>query len=1138
MATDTRINVKRHHRGCVLSNESTKQRNMKQQPLYQSSIQRRRTFSTTRSAPTTPVANATHLQSGYFQGSSITDIKQQFQAESSNKSEPSSAVGMNNKIDSTEDAIDSPTDASKSLPSLQLEQRPKSKTSSPLYNSSVPFSGGRRHYSSTSTAAKGQGSSSSYSGNSSGCIYETALINARRRIPYSLGANPLPNSSSRIKDKLSSDEESKLTSDINVLFQSLHPTEEIVARRSNFVLKLERLLNEEWPGHDIKVHPFGSTENLLYSYESDVDVCITTPWKELEDTCKLARFWASRKMERVVCVPGAKVPIVKIWDPEYQIACDMNVNNTLALENTRMIKAYVQIDSRVRPLAMTVKHWAKQRILNDAAGGGTLSSYSWICLIINFLQTRKPPILPVLHQIGEQKEVIVNGVNIAFCDDLEKVRGFGDANEESLGALLFAFFKWYAFDFDYERQVVSVRHGRTLSKTEKGWHLMQNNRLCIEEPFVTSRNLGNTADDISAKGIQLEFRRAFEILANEGNLDRCIEKFQFSQDDWMSNGELGSGIRQGSRGTSFPQINMNATGRSGYLRSGYATRNSAYRNNLYGNSVSLSGVYPPLYKSSSDYCRMQMYALSSDGYRVTHRNLSSDASSSSSSGIPSDKSNSTNNQYGYLIPTYFPNGFSVYYSLPFDEPGAMMTYMQSSEMAEPRTSGRARSLSPARNGGKHGKHNQNHGGNHQHNNNNNNTNGNNNHQSQSQSTQNDGYGYGSQPFSSKVHTSGGGSKSQYGPYNYKRYGSYDSGNGYYMFTRPDYLPHSSDSSSDLSDISPDVPPHSYPPTILPECRLDSAYLSDDGQTYDQSFSELTIDDRAQGDELQIFDGVEAAMSLDNGNTTFTSRGDTQSGKNNKRRQHRDRNSLNNSSSGNPRQSKSSSKSKHSMFSGPSNSVLSSDRSERDSEQPLGPVIVNGDVSSYMNSNSVRDDTSSNGDIQNNSSTRSSSKSYADVLMDHHVNDPLEFQRTTTSGSASSSSSTTSQAHSKLYDESCEMWHMEGIGGPPGCDVSNNLSYSAAASAKHGALSYSDTTGGQYVQKNKSADILPMKQNQMNIENSSRDLASSTSKMNSSMTVPTNQWTTSTSKRSKKKRYGKQDNGLATTSNREEIVKGG
>jgi len=71
-------------------------------------------------------------------------------------------------------------------------------------------------------------------------------------------------------------------------------------------------------------------------------------------------------MERVVCVSHAKVPIVKIWDPELRLACDMNVNNTLALENTRMVRTYVEIDERVRPLAMIIKHWTKRRILNDA----------------------------------------------------------------------------------------------------------------------------------------------------------------------------------------------------------------------------------------------------------------------------------------------------------------------------------------------------------------------------------------------------------------------------------------------------------------------------------------------------------------------------------------------------------------------------------------------------------------------------------------------------------------------------------------------------------------------------------------------------------------------------------------------------
>jgi len=71
-------------------------------------------------------------------------------------------------------------------------------------------------------------------------------------------------------------------------------------------------------------------------------------------------------MEKVVCVSGAKVPIVKIWDPKLKLNCDMNVNNTMALENTRMIRTYVEIDERVRPLAMVLKYWTRRRVVNDA----------------------------------------------------------------------------------------------------------------------------------------------------------------------------------------------------------------------------------------------------------------------------------------------------------------------------------------------------------------------------------------------------------------------------------------------------------------------------------------------------------------------------------------------------------------------------------------------------------------------------------------------------------------------------------------------------------------------------------------------------------------------------------------------------
>jgi hypothetical protein len=254
-------------------------------------------------------------------------------------------------------------------------------------------------------------------------------------------------------------------------------------------------------------------------------------------------------MEKVVCVSSAKVPIVKIWDPELNLACDMNVNNTLALENTRMVRTYVSIDDRVRPLAMIIKYWTRRRIINDAgsrpppahrdstcshtsptAFGGTLSSYTWICLIIAFLQLREPPILPALHQRHNLKLVKQDGTRSEFADDIPKLRGFGSKNKESLASLLFQFFRFYAHEFDYDKYALSIRMGKLLTKTEKKWHIGSNNALCVEEPFNTIRNLGNTADDTSFRGLHMELRRAFDKIA-EGKFDECCEQYVFPKEE-------------------------------------------------------------------------------------------------------------------------------------------------------------------------------------------------------------------------------------------------------------------------------------------------------------------------------------------------------------------------------------------------------------------------------------------------------------------------------------------------------------------------------------------------------------------------------------------------------------------------------
>lgn len=149
-------------------------------------------------------------------------------------------------------------------------------------------------------------------------------------------------------------------------------------------------------------------------------------------------------------------------------------------------------------------------------------------MIVNFLQTRDPPVLPALQQYPHLPQKTMEGLNVSYMADLEQVRGFGDKNQDSLGKLLYDFFKYYGHELDYDTAIVSVREGKVTDKqTQPSWQI---NRLCVEEPFNYSRNLANTADDTSFRGIHLELRRACKQLCDH-NLESCCEQFEHAREE-------------------------------------------------------------------------------------------------------------------------------------------------------------------------------------------------------------------------------------------------------------------------------------------------------------------------------------------------------------------------------------------------------------------------------------------------------------------------------------------------------------------------------------------------------------------------------------------------------------------------------
>lgn len=95
------------------------------------------------------------------------------------------------------------------------------------------------------------------------------MAHFRRRMPYSLGSDMLPDEPGPLKEKLEPEKEVKLSRDIKELYQKLLPSPESEERRVKFVRKLEKLLDTQWPGNEIKVNVFGSSGNKLCTSDSD-----------------------------------------------------------------------------------------------------------------------------------------------------------------------------------------------------------------------------------------------------------------------------------------------------------------------------------------------------------------------------------------------------------------------------------------------------------------------------------------------------------------------------------------------------------------------------------------------------------------------------------------------------------------------------------------------------------------------------------------------------------------------------------------------------------------------------------------------------------------------------------------------------
>lgn len=259
------------------------------------------------------------------------------------------------------------------------------------------------------------------------------------------------------------------------------------------------------------------------------------------------------------------------------IQCDINFSAHLAIHNTLLLRCYAASDSRVRPMILFVKHWAKVRGINTPYRG-TLSSYGYVLMVLHYLvHVSQPFVCPNLQRTNKDPPAHLSPAEIeaqttcagrdvrfwrneAVIKDLAD-RGLLNHNKDLLGFLLRGFFEYYAQmgflttvnvkGFDWGREVLSLRNaGGLLTKQEKGWtgakttietsiiaapptpneandskvvktmeetkEIRHRYLFAIEDPFELDHNVARTVTHNGIVSIRDEFRRAWKIIREVG----------------------------------------------------------------------------------------------------------------------------------------------------------------------------------------------------------------------------------------------------------------------------------------------------------------------------------------------------------------------------------------------------------------------------------------------------------------------------------------------------------------------------------------------------------------------------------------------------------------------------------------------
>ncbi|XP_050403756.1 poly(A) RNA polymerase gld-2 homolog A isoform X2 [Patella vulgata] len=232
----------------------------------------------------------------------------------------------------------------------------------------------------------------------------------------------------------------------------------------------------------------GSSMNGFGNTRSDMDLCLMVSNKIIDQKREATDilFNIHRALRKCSFISNAnviraKVPILKFRDKISTVDCDLNINNSVGIRNTHLLKYY-------------------------ACNGCDL------------------PVLPALHKF--HPEMFSSTSDIRQLKLNENLK-FETKNNQSLGELFLGFLDYYSNKFDYENFAISVRLGSKIPKrviAQQTDNIRQWKYLCIEEPFDLSNTARAVYDDYAFIRIRRVFRVSFHKLNQKKHIGAILSQ--------------------------------------------------------------------------------------------------------------------------------------------------------------------------------------------------------------------------------------------------------------------------------------------------------------------------------------------------------------------------------------------------------------------------------------------------------------------------------------------------------------------------------------------------------------------------------------------------------------------------------------